>query len=1486
VGVALAEACGAGLVALAGRAAPLPAGVGAGTSSGAAACSIEVQLHLTARAFERAGARSPDALRLRGPEKLLREVVAWARPECGAAFLGELSEAERCLVAGLEEGGGAPHTSQLFELLKPGRGAGGGAAAAPLDAEALAPLVPEMRPYQRRAVAWMLERENAPAALGVGGAAGGELRHPLWVGVDPPDFGDGAGEPYFFNPFTGGLSLRPFPTPAPVRGGILADEMGLGKTVEVLGLVVLNPFRGGGGRAGGANGGSEGPAMAGGAADGEGKPPPGAAVDPGPGGEVKQEPVEPGGVACSCGAEGAPDEPGAPGFGGLWVQCTLCGTWQHGGCVGYKSPAEVPEAYACGPCIRRRASAPAPGQSGATLVVCPQHILQQWREEIDRHVRPGHLRVRVFLGQSQAAGKGGDLATVVTARDLAECDVVLTTYDTLRSEIHSEADPRAVPSRSLRYPKRYEVVPTPLTRLCWWRVCMDEAQMVEGGRSGSVAAAAAMALKLQTHHRWCVTGTPVSRGVDDLYGLLLFLGARPFCERGWWGRVISEPYQDGSAAAVGRLMHFLRPGDSGRGLLWRTQKKDVRAELGLKPQTFLTERLSLSAVESHFYKRQHQECRATAMAALPRGVWAAGFDEAQDRQLNEREAKKLLHRLLLLRQACCHPQVGAQGIHTLSHQAPMTMDEILGVLISKTRLEAEDRQRLLFFSLNGLGALMQLEGNLPGAVAAYRELVATAEENERSYGVRTDALQRLHTFHNLAEALEACQTSASFASQVPRTLRDGDLRARAEKLREEYLNVARLQLAQAEHEWKELEGKVRDKSRTFTPGRGPAGGGRRAGWALEALDMLAEEDPAASEDGVVRAVKEFLAQSAGPGQNLNASSLVHRFQDMAGLKYALTGELDALATAREECVRALQGLGERCRGKPAPAFVAVSSHCFQCRHEFAEDETVCEYCRFDDLLMQYESRLFSLRTTAMVRGRKMGTNAAAAAFGAQAARRAAAGGGRLPGAGGGGGGGGGRRLGLQDDGEDLGRGARTRAREGAYVARTDVLHRPSEAELVLQYVLARLRRREGGGGGRPGGPGGNRGRLVDAGKAQLALLESLRAEFIPARTFSRSQRQWLYAHDELHMSVSRMQCVPDYDDIPAAHVNFKVHRAEVPVRNGELSAAKLVEAAELQKSLGTLRYLEGLAAARRGVGGAAGAGRLLGGAVACPVCQEEDRSEISVLPCGHSVCTPCVMALLARAAPGARRGSRRIACPTCRQVCSESEVASVYAGEDPREGGRGGDNKLDAAAEEGPKIAVKGSYGSKIECVTRTVLRLLRRDPGAKLLVFSQWSDLLDLVAHAFKANGVAFVHARERRHLAGALEDFRRGGRPASPGGQGPTAAGGATVNALLLPLRLGGNGLNITEAQHVFLVEPLLDPGLEAQAVGRVDRIGQRAETFVHRFLVEKTVEESVLALSASRALAEAHQAGLRAAGLAGERCSLTLSDVRRLLDDGAAR
>ena len=58
------------------------------------------------------------------------------------------------------------------------------------------------------------------------------------------------------------------------------------------------------------------------------------------------------------------------------------------------------------------------------------------------------------------------------------------------------------------------------------------------------------------------------------------------------------------------------------------------------------------------------------------------------------------------------------------------------------------------------------------------------------------------------------------------------------------------------------------------------------------------------------------------------------------------------------------------------------------------------------------------------------------------------------------------------------------------------------------------------------------------------------------------------------------------------------------------------------------------------------------------------------------------------------------------------------------------------------------------------------------------------------------------------------------------------------------------MAEAQHVILVEPLLNPGAEAQVVGRVHRIGQTQKTYVHSFVTRNTVEENVYQLNRERA------------------------------------
>lgn len=138
---------------------------------------------------------------------------------------------------------------------------------------------------------------------------------------------------------------------------------------------------------------------------------------------------------------------------------------------------------------------------------------------------------------------------------------------------------------------------------------------------------------------------------------------------------------------------------------------------------------------------------------------------------------------------------------------------------------------------------------------------------------------------------------------------------------------------------------------------------------------------------------------------------------------------------------------------------------------------------------------------------------------------------------------------------------------------------------------------------------------------------------------------------------------------------------------------------------------------------------------------------------------------------------------------------------------------------------------------------------GHKALVFSQWTSLLDKVEPHLVAAGIAFARldgsTQNRGEVVARFQD--EAGPP-----------------VMLVSLKAGGTGLNLTAADHVFLLDPWWNPAVEDQAADRTHRIGQDRPVMVYRLVANDTVEERILALQqrkrnlADVALGEADHAG----------------------------
>jgi SNF2 family DNA or RNA helicase len=122
---------------------------------------------------------------------------------------------------------------------------------------------------------------------------------------------------------------------------------------------------------------------------------------------------------------------------------------------------------------------------------------------------------------------------------------------------------------------------------------------------------------------------------------------------------------------------------------------------------------------------------------------------------------------------------------------------------------------------------------------------------------------------------------------------------------------------------------------------------------------------------------------------------------------------------------------------------------------------------------------------------------------------------------------------------------------------------------------------------------------------------------------------------------------------------------------------------------------------------------------------------------------------------------------------------------------------------------------------------------GHRALVFSQFTGFLRRVRDRLDASGIGYSYLDGRtRKRAEAIDAFKEGDAP-----------------VFVISLKAGGFGLNLTEADYCFVLDPWWNPAVEAQAVDRTHRIGQERTVMVYRLVSSDTIETKVMELKARK-------------------------------------
>ncbi|KKK25771.1 hypothetical protein ARAM_002027 [Aspergillus rambellii] len=272
-----------------------------------------------------------------------------------------------------------------------------------------------------------------------------------------------------------------------------------------------------------------------------------------------------------------------------------------------------------------------------TLIIAPVALLQQWKREIEKMLRPKYqLKVYILHGEKRGA----------TFRDLKCYDVVLTTFGTLSSELKRVEKYEELlksgaeePTLTSQYLKSLPCL-GPTSK--WYRVIIDEAQCIKNRNTKSAMACC----RIDSTYRWCMSGTPMMNSVEELHSLLKFLRIRPYCGLDQFNRDFTRPLQGGNVRLQEKAMTQLRV--LLKAVLLRRTKdsKKIDGNPILELPARISEKVHAAFSEDELELYTALETRTQLQ-----------FNKYLQSGTVGRNYSNILVLLLRLRQACCHPHL-------------------------------------------------------------------------------------------------------------------------------------------------------------------------------------------------------------------------------------------------------------------------------------------------------------------------------------------------------------------------------------------------------------------------------------------------------------------------------------------------------------------------------------------------------------------------------------------------------------------------------------------------------------------------------------------------------------------------------------------------------------------------------------------------------------------------------------------------------------